>query len=138
MARVLSFLIRYFSNYYTLHRSDLAARAAPLDPRLHTTTTTSRSFLRLRFWYKVFSIHNRFFFISTGIAKIATSSLIDTLQENDFFNVITVNKEANYLTKVCVSLYLYFSLKSNIISMVKIKWNDSGNWAFPERIVFPC
>ena len=32
MTRVLSFLIRYFSNYYTLHRSDLAARAAPLDP----------------------------------------------------------------------------------------------------------
>ena len=30
MARVLSFLIRYFSNYFTLHRSDLAARAAPL------------------------------------------------------------------------------------------------------------
>ena len=34
MARVLSFLIRYFSNYCTLHRSDLATRAAPLDPRL--------------------------------------------------------------------------------------------------------
>ena len=34
MARVLSYLIRYLSNYYTLHRSDLAARAAPLDPRL--------------------------------------------------------------------------------------------------------
>ena len=34
MIRVLGFLIRYFSNYYTLHRSDLAARAAPLDPRL--------------------------------------------------------------------------------------------------------
>ena len=34
MARVLSFLKRYFSNYYTLYRSDLAARAAPLDPRL--------------------------------------------------------------------------------------------------------
>ena len=33
MARVLGFLIRYFSNYYTLHRSDLAARAAPIDPR---------------------------------------------------------------------------------------------------------
>ena len=33
MARVLNFLIRYFSDYYTLHRSDLAARAAPLDPR---------------------------------------------------------------------------------------------------------
>ena len=32
--RVLSFLIRHFSNYYTLHRSDLAARAAPLDPPL--------------------------------------------------------------------------------------------------------
>ena len=37
MARALSFLIRYFSNYYTLHRSDLAARAAPLDPRLKIT-----------------------------------------------------------------------------------------------------
>ena len=34
MARVLSFLIRYFSNYYTLLRSDLAARVAPLDLRL--------------------------------------------------------------------------------------------------------
>ena len=34
MAKVLGFLIRYFSNYYTLHRSDLAARAAPLDLRL--------------------------------------------------------------------------------------------------------
>ena len=46
MARVLSFLIRYISNYYTLHRSDLAARAAPLDPRLRqgydfTEDTTS-------------------------------------------------------------------------------------------------
>ena len=28
------FSIRYSNNYYTLHRSDLAARAAPLDPRL--------------------------------------------------------------------------------------------------------
>ena len=41
MARVLSFLIRYFSNYYTLHRSDLAARAAPLDPRLVTISLHS-------------------------------------------------------------------------------------------------
>ena len=39
MAKVLSFLIRNFSNYYTLHRSDLAARASPLDPRLVTLTT---------------------------------------------------------------------------------------------------
>ena len=38
MARVLSFLIRYFCNYYTLHRSDLAALAAPLDPRLFWIT----------------------------------------------------------------------------------------------------
>ena len=42
MTRVLGFLIRYFSNYYTLHRSDLAARAAPLDPHL-TTVKSSRS-----------------------------------------------------------------------------------------------
>ena len=32
MARVLSFLLRYFSNYYTLHRSDLAAQAAQAAP----------------------------------------------------------------------------------------------------------
>ena len=43
MVRVLSFLIRYFSNYYTLHRSDLAARAAPLDPRLSTLDFTRLS-----------------------------------------------------------------------------------------------
>ena len=29
-------LKRHASNYSTLHRSDLAARAAPLDPRLQT------------------------------------------------------------------------------------------------------
>ena len=40
MTRVLGFLIRYFSNYYTLHRSDLAARAAPLDPRLYKDVMT--------------------------------------------------------------------------------------------------
>ena len=40
MAWVLNFLIRYFSNYYTLHRSDLAARAAPLDPRLRLKSIT--------------------------------------------------------------------------------------------------
>ena len=42
MARVLSYLIRNFSNYYTLHRSDLAARAAPLDPRLLLQIITSQ------------------------------------------------------------------------------------------------
>ena len=34
MAKVLGFLVRHNYYYYTLHRSDLAARAAPLDPRL--------------------------------------------------------------------------------------------------------
>ena len=46
MARVLSFLIRYFSNYYTLHRSDLAARAATLDPRLERDRTSVSGILR--------------------------------------------------------------------------------------------
>ena len=40
--RVLSFLIRHFSNYYTLHRSDLAARAAPLDPHLKYFKTNKK------------------------------------------------------------------------------------------------
>ena len=39
MTRALSFLIRYFSTYYTLHRSDLTVRAAPLDPRLCLSVT---------------------------------------------------------------------------------------------------
>ena len=46
MARVLSYLIRYFSNYYTLHRSDLAARAAPLDPRLDINQLVKRYLLQ--------------------------------------------------------------------------------------------
>ena len=47
MARVLSLLIRYFSNYYTLHRSNLAARAAPLDPRLNILTIKN-----VKRWYE--------------------------------------------------------------------------------------
>ena len=50
MARVSGFLIRYFSNYYTLHRSDLAARAAPLDPRLILTETFSMN-IEIRFFF---------------------------------------------------------------------------------------
>ena len=38
----IGFLTRHFSNYYTLHRSDLAARAAPLDPRLVWTSKKRR------------------------------------------------------------------------------------------------
>ena len=34
-AEILIALKRYFSNYLTLYRSDLAAWAAPLDPRLY-------------------------------------------------------------------------------------------------------
>ena len=51
MARVFSFLIRYFSKFYTLHSSDLAARPAPLDPRLLLVLyqgRTQKSRLRLR------------------------------------------------------------------------------------------
>ena len=50
MTRVLGFLIRYFSNYYTLHHSDLAARAAPLDPRLQNLYK-SRLFIHYLWWY---------------------------------------------------------------------------------------
>ena len=56
MARVLSFLIRYFSNYYTLHRSDLAARAAPLDPRLLDQERCTIVFLTV-YIYKHVRIH---------------------------------------------------------------------------------
>ena len=48
MARALSFLIRYFSNYFTLHRSDLAARAAPLDPRLERTGNIAAKYVYCR------------------------------------------------------------------------------------------
>ena len=55
MTRVLGFLIRYFSNYYTLHRSDLAARAAPLDPRLVITSQPKSNFIlsSLHFWVAI-------------------------------------------------------------------------------------
>ena len=49
MARVLSFLIRYFRKYYTLHRSDLAARAVPLDPRLIRTAVMFKSLAQILF-----------------------------------------------------------------------------------------
>ena len=46
-----------------------------------------------------------------GIAKITIASLIDTLQENDYFNVITVNTEATYLVP-CIK-YLIQATKQN-------------------------
>ncbi|XP_066920408.1 voltage-dependent calcium channel subunit alpha-2/delta-3-like [Clytia hemisphaerica] len=46
-----------------------------------------------------------------GIAKITTSSLIDTLQENDYFNVITINKDVTYLMP-CVT-HLIQATKEN-------------------------
>ena len=49
MARALSFFISYFSYYYTLHRSDLAARAAPLDPRLLCEILNSKKGLSLEY-----------------------------------------------------------------------------------------
>ena len=55
MARVLSFLIRYFSKYYTLHRSDLAAWTAPLDLRLYIATRWLNKILCFKikiFYYK--------------------------------------------------------------------------------------
>ena len=63
MAWVLNFLKRYFSNYYILHRSDLAAWAAPLDPRLYTSeswysskrkrTGSRQTRLVREFWYGI-------------------------------------------------------------------------------------
>ena len=53
MARVLSFLTRYFSNYYTLLRSDLAARAVLLDPRLAVQNTNRIQFSEI-FWINIF------------------------------------------------------------------------------------
>ena len=51
MAKVLGFLIRFFSNYYTLHRRDLAARAAPLDPRLYCNLDHFEIFKALKGYY---------------------------------------------------------------------------------------
>ena len=53
----------------------------------------------------ILDIRNRFFFVTNssflvtrlGIAKIAAASIIDTLQENDYFNVITVNDTETYV-----------------------------------------
>ena len=65
MARVLSFLIRYFSNYYTLHRSDLAARAAPLDPRLLIFVRDSTTFAYIFFLFVSDPPQNMTYYIET-------------------------------------------------------------------------
>ena len=69
MARVFSFLIRYFSNYYTFHRSDLAARAAPLDPRLKTGT-------RIKIFYTLYfeRIYFRYFLVERFIVQFNAAS----------------------------------------------------------------
>ena len=78
MAIVLSFLIRYFSNYYTLHRSDLAARAAPLDPCLQPNTNLVVSNLVLcicpcgcetKLKILLLRMINRFFFFGILLSK---------------------------------------------------------------------
>ena len=51
------------------------------------------------------------FVLFSGIAKIAISSLIDTLQENDYFNVITINTEVKYIVP-CIK-YLIQATKEN-------------------------
>ena len=68
MARVLSFLIRYFSTYYTLHRSDLTARAAPLDPCLSIN-------------------HGIYFFYIIIIIKLRCSCLFWTLVYSMLFGI---------------------------------------------------
>jgi len=66
----------------------------------------------------VFTItFNRF----SGIAKIAIASLIDTLQENDFFNIITINKEVKYIVP-CIK-YLIQATKENKEMMKRIVQN---------------
>ena len=65
--RVLNFLIRYFSNYYTLHRSDLAVRAAPLDPRLSKPFNQT---LRTQELEKSESAYSWFLYILVSLAFI--------------------------------------------------------------------
>ena len=58
MTWVLNFLIRYFSNYYILHRRDLAAWAAPLDPRLPSVIFYILNIPQVRnliFWWRLWT-----------------------------------------------------------------------------------
>ena len=68
MARVLSFLIRYFSNYYTLHRSDLVARAAPLDPRLLIKMYLDGKYLILRAKCNILSL--KYLYIGNTLTSV--------------------------------------------------------------------
>ena len=71
MARFLSFLIRHFSNYYTLHRSDLAARATPLDPRLQQFQSLSKRDLK--------HLHTKYLKYEYGEKQIEILSIISML-----------------------------------------------------------
>ena len=97
MARVLGFLIRYFSNYYTLHRSDLAARAAPLDPRLYKYRKNLTLFYRYGDVVPK-KIANKFIGVIFMIIGLIFASLL-TATITDF----VFNANYQYLgTKVCV------------------------------------
>ena len=89
MARALGFLIRYFSNYYTLHRSDLAARAAPLDPRLILLLFEPPRGL------KIFNNKKKF----RMILNLTGSFLIQKLLRYIFCFVFVRNKDINRLVK---------------------------------------
>ena len=50
-------LIRYYSNCYTLHRSDLVARAAPLDSRLGALELPCTTLLSMKLALGVFRLY---------------------------------------------------------------------------------
>ena len=85
MARVLSFLIRYFSNYYTLHCSGLAAQAAPLDPRLFSTNVYVFLFV-LNVLVELFLEKERTVFILFKYLLQLTLHMLYILVDGDFLN----------------------------------------------------
>ena len=132
MARVLSFLIRYFSNYYTLHHSDLAARAAPLDPRLRVMlivvwsidnvfwmrVETSLFIIFLRKWKNGASV---FYFCYQSYASIYVSS--SNIQHRAMSN--TKESVLSFVYKENKKKITYYSLVHYPFYLYRIKFNCS-------------
>ena len=121
------FLIRYFSNYYTLHRSDLAARAAPLDPRLESPMCKKYNIFvasfkcNLPLWrISTFScVHLAFW--SVILFKLRNKIYHTQLIIGFFFNIklIIFFCEYKYLNRVCVSMKMFWDNKLFFYYLIK-------------------
>ena len=131
MARVLGFLIRYFSNYYTLRRSDLAARAAPLDPRLSTlwiSYHTWKSYINKEKFFLTFTILTRRLLYVMDVSwtyriRYRTFSIVRVLEKNYIIPVEIKHSFNNWIKIFSLFIIIYI-----LMSREKLIHNHCVFW----------